>query len=422
MTRQSIEHCCQTAKERYAEFGVDVGKALESLAATSISLHCWQGDDVGGFEAPDAQLGGGGIAVTGSFPGKARTIEELRRDLSMAYSLIPGRRRLNLHSSYGDFGGRRVERDEFAPEHFRSWIDWARDKGLGLDFNATLFSHVKADSGYTLASPDENIRAFWIEHVKRCRAIAAHMGKELGKPCVHNLWIPDGAKDETVNRLAHRKHLQNSLDEIYEVKYSPDHLKDSVECKLFGIGSESFVAGSHEFYLLWAQKNGVMVCLDMGHFHPTESVADKVSALLLFFDEILLHVSRGVRWDSDHVVTLGDELRALMLEITRADALGRINIALDFFDASINRVGAWITGARAAQKALLYALLEPTDKLRAMERDGDLFGRLALLEEMKTMPFGAVWEYFCQTQNVPGHSDWMREIYDYEKKVLKLRT
>ncbi len=422
MSDQSIEQSYQQALERYADFGVDTDAALKSLSSTSISLQCWQGDDVSGFETPDAELGGGGIAVTGNYPGKARTIDELRRDLAEAYSLIPGKHRLNLHSSYGDFGDRRIDRDQFAPEHFQTWVDWARENDLALDFNATLFSHAKADSGFTLASMDKGIRSFWIEHVKRCREIAAWMGEKLGNPCIHNLWIPDGAKDETVSRMKHREHLHSSLEEIYGVRHASEHLKDSVECKLFGIGSESFVVGSHEFYLLWALQKGVMVCLDMGHFHPTESVADKLSALLVFFDEILLHVSRGVRWDSDHVVTLNDELRALMLEITRARALNRVHIALDFFDASINRVGAWVIGTRATQKALLYALLEPTEKLRDMEAKGDLFGRLALMEEMKIMPLGAVWDYHCLTHGVPGASDWMRKIYDYEDRVLKARV
>jgi len=416
----AVEKAYDLARERYAEIGVDTEAALETLSKISLSLHCWQADDVGGFENPDATLGGG-LAVTGNYPGKARNVDELREDLQKAMSLLPGRHRINLHAMYGEFGGQKVDRDQIETDHFIGWVDWAKAKGIGLDFNATLFSHPWADDGYTIASLNETRRAFWIEHVKRCRAIGAWMGDQLGTPCVHNLWLPDGSKDETVSRFERRRLLRVGLDEIFEQQYPEDHLLDSVESKLFGIGSESFVVGSHDFYVAWAMSTGTMICLDMGHYHPTESVADKVSALLLFFDKLLLHVSRGVRWDSDHVVTLNDDLRALMHEIVRADALSRVKLALDFFDASINRVAAYIIGTRAAQKAMLLALLEPTAKLREMEKEGDNTGRLALLEECKALPFGAVWDAFCLRADVPVGEDWLDAVRKYEKKVLPKR-
>jgi len=421
MDSNSVEKAYQIAKERYAELGVDVAGALKTLAGVSISLHCWQGDDVAGFETPDAVLSGGGIQVTGKYPGKARNLDELRSDLRVAFSLIPGKNRLNLHAKYGDFGGVKVERDQIGPQHFQSWVDWAREQKLGLDFNATCYSHPMADSGFTLSSKNEQIRKFWIEHVKRCREIAAWMGKELATPCVHDLWIPDGSKDLTVSRFRHRSLLMQSLDEIFAVPFPQEYLKDAVESKLFGIGSESFVSGSHEFYLCWALKQNKMVCIDMGHYHPTESVADKISAILLFFDEILFHISRGVRWDSDHVAIFNDELRNLMEEIVRAGAVSRVHLALDFFDAELNRVGAWVIGARAALKALLFALLEPTPKLGKLEEAGNNFERLALLEEIKSLPFGAVWDYYCLSQDVPPGSDWIKDIREYELRVLSRR-
>ncbi len=409
------------AKERYAALGVDTEKALETLASVSLSIHCWQGDDVGGFETPDAALDGGGIAVTGNFPGRARTLDELRADVERAMSCIPGRHRLNLHAIYGDFGGKKVDRDAIGPEHFASWIDWAKSRGVGLDFNATLFSHPKAAEGYTLSHRDKTVRDFWSEHVRRCREIGAHMGRELGTPCVHNLWIPDGSKDLTPSRHVHRQWLKESLDSIYETSFSSDQLKDAVESKLFGIGSESYVVGSHEFYYGWAMKNGVMVCLDLGHFHPTESVADKLSAMLPFFDELLLHVSRPVRWDSDHVVIFSDDLQAVMEETVRADALGRVRMALDFFDAELNRVGAWSIGSRATLQALLKALLEPTETLRQYEAENNKFGRLALLETLKTMPFGAVWDHYCERCGVPVGAELIDSVMDYERSVLVKR-
>lgn len=421
MARHSLEKNLDLAKERYGELGVDVETAMNSLEEVHLSLPCWQGDDVGGFETSDAVLTGGGILATGNYPGKPRTVEELRKDLEFAFSLIPGSHRLNLHASYGDFDGKLVDRDRIEKEHFRSWVDWARKNMIGLDFNATLFSHPLAESNFTLSSNEEGIRRFWREHVIRCREIGAWIGRELGSPCLHNLWIPDGSKDLTVTRLAHRELLLTSLDRIFSVKYPQEELKDSVEGKLFGIGSESYVVGSYDFYLAWAVSNGVLLCLDMGHFHPTESVADKISALLPFVKELVLHLSRGVRWDSDHVVLKDDDLVSLAQEIVRANALTRVHIGLDFFDASINRIGAWVIGARAALIAFLYAVLEPVDLLREMELAGDFFGRLALLEELKGLPFGVVWDWYCAKMDVPIGREWILKIRDHENRVLSNR-
>jgi L-rhamnose isomerase len=422
MDASTIERAYELARERYAGLGVDTDAALTRLRGVSLSLHCWQGDDVGGFERPGAELSGGGIQVTGSYPGKARTVDELRSDLHQAFSLIPGRHRLNLHAMYGEFGGQTVERDEIGPQHFQGWIDWARQEQLGLDFNATCFSHPRADAGFTLSSKDEGTRAFWIEHVTRCREIGAVFGRELNSPCIHNLWIPDGSKDTPVDRWGHRALLRRSLDEIYATVYSPVEMKDAVESKLFGLGSESFVVGSHEFYLGYALSRGIMPCFDLGHFHPTESVADKISAVLQFSDELLLHVSRGVRWDSDHVVVLNDELRAIAEELVRGDALERVHLALDFFDASIHRVAAWVIGARATLRALLIALLEPVEALRALEQAGDYTARLALLEELKAMPHGFVWDYYCQQMGVPTERAWLAEVRAYEVQVTSKRS
>ncbi|MDZ7375935.1 MAG: L-rhamnose isomerase, partial [candidate division KSB1 bacterium] len=392
------------------------------LRHISISIHCWQADDVGGFEAPDASLAGSGLQVTGNFPGKARNVEELRRDLIQALKLIPGYHRVNLHAIYGEFGGKRIDRDAIRPEHFQGWVDWARHHQLKLDFNATCFAHPKASQGYTLSSKDAAIRKFWIEHVKRCREISAFMGRELNSSCIHNLWIPDGSKDSPVDRWTHRALLKQSLDEIFAIHYPETEMKDAIESKLFGIGSESYVVGSREFYLDYGISRNKMICLDMGHFHPTESIADKISAILQFSNELLLHVSRGVRWDSDHVVILNDELKGVSEEIIRADALHRVHFALDFFDASMNRIGAYVIGTRAVQKSLLLALLEPTAKLREHENRGDLFARLALLEEIKTLPFGAVWEYYCLINNVPIGTSIIEEIKRYEQEVLIKRS
>jgi L-rhamnose isomerase len=414
-----IEKAYEQAKQRYAELGIDTDEAMERLSSTAISLHCWQGDDVGGFES-DEGLSGGGIMATGAYPGKARTADELRVDLEKTLSLIPGKHRLNLHAMYGQTKGR-VERNELTAEHFTAWIDWAKANGLGMDFNGTFFSHPKAESGFTLSSADEGIRRFWVEHGIVCRKIGAAMGKQLGTPCVTNLWIPDGYKDIPVDRKAPRQRLKKSLDEIFAEPMDRSCLLDAVESKLFGIGSESYVVGSHEFYLGYAIENKTLLCLDTGHFHPTEVVSDKISSVLTFLDEILLHVSRGVRWDSDHVVILSDELRAITEQIVRGDYLQRVHIGLDFFDASINRIAAWVIGTRCMIKALLIALLEPAEKLHKIELDGDYTARLAMLEELKTMPFGAVWDYYCTKQDVPPGQDWLKEVRDYETKVTNLR-
>ncbi len=420
-TERQIQDAYRLAKERYATLGVDTDAALETLAQVPISLHCWQGDDVGGFESPDAELGGG-LAATGNYPGKARNADELRRDLDKAYSLIPGTHRLNLHAIYAETGGQKVERNELRPEHFVRWIDWARENDHCIDFNPTCFSHPLAQSGFTLSSYDEDVRNFWIEHCIACRKIGEHFGRELGTPCVTNIWIPDGFKDIPVDRKTPRMLLKDSLDRIFAEKIDPHYNLDAVEGKLFGIGSESYVVGSHEFYLSYAVTNGVLLCLDSGHFHPTEVISDKLSSVLAFMDEILLHISRGVRWDSDHVVILSDELQAIMQELVRGDFLHRVHIGLDFFDASINRVAAWVIGTRNALRALLMALLEPTDRMRAMEIAGDYTGRLALLEELKGLPFGAVWDYFCWQKDVPIGISFMDEIRDYERQELAKRT
>jgi len=417
----TIEKTYQAARQRYAELGVDTEKAIKRLSKIPISLHCWQGDDVGGFESGEG-LSGGGIMATGAYPGKARTADELRADLKKALSLIPGRHRVNLHAMYAETSGKKIERNELRPEHFSAWIDWAKANSLGMDFNGTFFSHPKAESGFTLSSADEGIRKFWVEHGIACRKIGAAMGKKLGTPCVTNLWIPDGYKDIPVDRKSPRERLKKSLDEIFAQKMNPKWLLDSVEGKLFGIGSESYVVGSHEFYLGYAIENNILLCLDTGHYHPTEAVSDKISSVLTYLDQILLHVSRGVRWDSDHVVILSDELRAIAEEIVRGDYLERVHIGLDFFDASINRVAAWVIGTRCMIKALLTALLEPTEKLRQMELSGDYTSRLAMLEELKTMPFGAVWDYYCLKSDVPAGHAWLKEVKDYQAKVTSKRV
>jgi L-rhamnose isomerase len=413
-----IEKAYKLAKDSYSQLGISTDKALEEMESISLSLHCWQGDDVGGFENPDPSLSGGGIQVTGNFPGKATNANELRLDLRKAYSLIPGKHRLNLHAIYGEFKGQQVDRDEISPEHFKPWIDWANQEGIKLDFNATCFSHPKADEGFTLSHKNKGVRDFWIEHVRRCREISSYMGKAQNSPCIHNLWVPDGSKDITVDAWLYRSNLKESLDRIFDRDYPEAEIKDSLESKLFGIGSECYVVGSHEFYLGYALAKGKMICLDTGHFHPTESVADKISSVLLFLDELLLHVSRGVRWDSDHVVILNDEVTTLAKEIIRANVLSRVHFGLDFFDASINRIGAWVIGSRALLKALLIALLEPLEKLKEAEDNGDFFSRLAVLEEMKSMPFQAVWDYYCLKMSVPPAGLWIGEIKQYEKDVL----
>lgn len=416
----SIQQSFKPALERYAALGVDVRQALKTLATIPISLHCWQGDDVGGSEALGHELGGG-LAVTGNYPGKARSPDELRADLDKAFSLIPGRHRLNLHACYGEFGGQKVDRDEIEPAHFKNWIAWARQRGLGLDFNPTYFAHPKAADGFTLSHRDKSIRRFWIEHGLRCRAIGAAMGKALGTSCVTNIWIPDGMKDTPADRRAPRERLAESLDAIFKKPISWKHNRDAVEPKLFGLGSESYVVGSHEFYLGYAITRRKLLCLDAGHYHPTETISDKITSVLQFLPEILLHVSRGVRWDSDHVVTFTDDLQAIAREIVANGYLARVHIGLDYFDASINRIAAWVIGVRNLLRALLTALLEPPG-IHAAEVSGDFTTRLALQEESKALPIGAVWDYHCISQNVPAGEAWLAEAQRHEREVLSQRS
>lgn len=419
MKKQTIEQAYAMAKERYADLGVDTDAALAKLQNISLSLHCWQADDVTGFENPDAQLSGG-IQATGNYPGKARNIEELRQDILTATSLIPGRHRLSLHASYADFRSTgAVDRDALRPEHFASWMDWAEANGMKLDFNSTSFSHPKSGM-LTLSNPDEGIRRFWVEHTKRCREIAEEMGRRQGDPAMLNIWIHDGSKDTTVNRIGYRRLLKQSLDEIFAVDYA--NMKDCIEAKLFGIGAESYTVGSYDFYLGYGAKYGKIVTLDTGHFHLTESIADKVSSLLLFTPEIMLHVSRPIRWDSDHVVIMNDDTLDLAKEIVRCDALDRVHIGLDYFDASINRIGAYVVGARATQKCVLQALLEPLAKLREYEASDRLFERLALLEEAKNLPWNAVWDMFCLQNDVPAGEAYITDVEQYEKDVTSKRA
>ena len=418
MSAKNIANNYKFAKEYYASIGVDTDAALKKLATIPISLHCWQGDDVGGFE-PDAGGASGGILSTGNYPGRARTPQELRSDIDKAFSLIPGKKRLNLHAIYLDTE-KAVERNKITPEHFQSWIDWAKQQNAGLDFNPTFFGHPKAASNLTLSHPDAGIRKFWIEHGIACRKIAAEMGKQLKNPSIMNTWIPDGFKDVTIDRLAARKRLENSLDAMFKEKLSPKHMKDAVESKLFGIGVETCTVGSNEFYLGYAVKNGVLLTLDSGHFHPTELISDKISSVLLFVNEILLHVSRPVRWDSDHVVFFDDELQAIAHEIV-SSGVEKVHIGLDYFDATINRIIAWVVGTRNMQKALLKALLEPADRLKKMEKEFDNGRKMALIEELKMFPLGAVYDRFCEEQGVPSGIDFIPEIDKYEKKVLSLR-
>lgn len=418
-----MDKAYEISRDIYAEAGVDTEQVLQALQGVSISLHCWQGDDVGGFESPSgpAAQPGGGLRVTGRYLGRPRTVDELRQDLQKAFKLIPGRHRLNLHAIYGEFGALPVDRDAIEPTHFRGWLEWARQQDLRLDFNSTCFGHPLAESGATLSHWDRPVRRFWIEHVRRCRKIAATFGRELKSASIHNLWIPDGAKEVPHDRWSPRERLKQSLDEIFETDYSLSQMKDALESKLFGIGSESYVVGSHEFYMGYAIAHHKMLCLDLGHFHPTESVADKISAVLQFSDELLLHVSRGVRWDSDHVPLLNEDVLALAREIVRGGGLGRVHIALDYFDASMNRVGALVLGARTTLQALLIALLEPRDRLGKLETAGSGLDRLALEEELKSLPFGPVWNRFCDQNGVPPGSRWLQDIEAYEKKALSKR-
>ena len=416
MNEQKIKQAYELAVERYASLGVDVEKAMEQLQKVQLSMHCWQADDVTGFESTGSLTGG--IQATGNYPGKARNMEELRADILKAVSMVPGNHRLSLHEIYGDFGGKFVDRDQVEPAHFESWMQWASENNMKLDFNSTSFSHPKSGD-LSLSNPDKGIRDFWIEHTKRCRAIADEMGKRQGDKCVMNLWIHDGSKDMTVNRMKYRALLKDSLDQIFEKEY--EHMLDSIESKVFGIGLESYTVGSNDFYIGYASQNNKLVTLDTGHFHPTESVADKVSSLLLYVPELLLHVSRPVRWDSDHVTIMNDDTMDLCKEIVRCDALNRVHVGLDYFDASINRIGAYVIGSRATQKCLLQALLEPLHLLRQYEENGQGFERLALLEECKALPWNAVWDMFCLKNGVPVGESFIAEVQKYEVEVTSKR-
>ena len=416
MNEQKIKQAYDYAVERYAAIGVDVEKAMEQLQKVQLSLHCWQADDVSGFESTGDLTGG--IQATGNYPGKARNIDELRADILKAASLIPGNHRLNLHEIYGDFGGKFVDRDQVEPAHFESWMQWAQENNMKLDFNSTSFSHPKSGD-LSLSNPDPEIRNFWIEHTKRCRAIAEEMGKRQNDPCIMNLWVHDGSKDITVNRMKYRALLKDSLDQIFEVKY--DNMKDCIESKVFGIGLESYTVGSNDFYIGYAAQNQKIITLDTGHFHPTESVADKVSSVLLYVPELMLHVSRPVRWDSDHVTIMNDDTLDLCKEIVRCDALDRVHVGLDYFDASINRIGAYVIGSRATQKCMLQALLEPLPLLRQYEANGQGFERLALLEECKSLPWNAVWDMFCLKNGVPVGEAFIGDIEKYEAEVTSKR-
>ncbi|NMA66787.1 MAG: L-rhamnose isomerase [Clostridiaceae bacterium] len=419
--REYVEKSYELAKKAYAAFGVNTDEIIKKMDDIQISIHCWQGDDVSGFEIGADGISGGGILATGNHPGRARNAVELRQDLDKALSLIPGKHRVNLHAIYAETDEKFVERDEISTEHFERWIDWAKEKEIGIDFNGTFFSHKMADSGYTLSSKDSEIRSFWLRHGKRCREIAADIGKELGTPCIINTWIPDGSKDLPADRMTHRRILKDSLDELFAEKYDKNHMYDAVESKLFGIGSESYVVGSHEFYMGYALKNNLLLCLDAGHFHPTEGISDKISALFNFIDELLLHISRGVRWDSDHVAILNDDVLAIAQEIKRSNSFDRVHFALDYFDASINRIAAWVTGSRAALKSIMIAMLEPTNMLIEEEEAGRLANRLALMEEFKMLPYSAVWNKYCMDKAVPAGTDWLGEIATYEAEVLEKR-
>ncbi|WP_135550771.1 L-rhamnose isomerase [Paenibacillus cymbidii] len=416
---ETIKQRYENAKALYSQHGIDTDQALQALAAIKISMHCWQGDDVRGFLNRDQELTGG-ISVTGSYPGAARTPAELRSDLEKALSLIPGKHKVNLHAIYADTE-EKVEIDKLEPKHFQTWVDWAKDQGLGLDFNPTCFSHEKSKDGFTLSHPDPDIRRFWIDHCKASRTIGAFFGEQLGQTCVTNVWIPDGFKDIPADRMAPRQRLLESLDEVFAEKLDPKHNLDAVESKLFGLGSEAYVVGSHEFYMGYGITRNKLICLDAGHFHPTETISNKLSSLALFADGILLHVSRPMRWDSDHVVILDDELLDIGRELVRHDLLGKTYIGLDFFDASINRVAAWVIGMRNTIKSLLRAMLEPVEALKQAELEGDYTTRLALAEEFKTYPFGAVWDYYCETMNVPVREAWLAEVKRYEREVLLQR-
>lgn len=414
----SVKQKYEEAKEKYASINVDTDHALAQLDKVKLSMHVWQGDDVAGFLSQDELSGG--IQVTGNYPGAARTPDELRQDLEKAYALIPGKHKLNLHAIYLDTD-EKADLNEIEPKHYTKWISWAKEQGLGLDFNPTFFSHPMYKDGFTLASPDKNVQDFWIEHGKRARKIAAYMGKETGQVCVNNFWVPDGYKDNPIDRLSPRKRLMEALDEIFAEELPKEYTLDAVESKLFGIGAEAYTVGSHEFYMGYGISRGKLICLDAGHFHPTEVISNKLSALSLFSDGILLHVSRPVRWDSDHVVIMDDELQDIGRELVRNDLLGITHIGLDFFDATINRVAAWVIGMRNTQKALLKAMLEPAAELKQAELEGDFTTRLAMTEELKDFPYADVWNYYCAQKNVPTGLDWLENVKQYEQEVLAKR-
>ncbi|HBT52725.1 MAG TPA: L-rhamnose isomerase [Erwinia persicina] len=416
---QAIEQAFALAKQRFADIGVDVDAALAQLDQLPVSMHCWQGDDVRGFENPQGALTGG-IQATGNYPGRARNVAELRADLDLAMSLIPGPKRLNLHAIYLE-SEQAVKRNEIKPHHFAGWVAWARDRQLGLDFNPSCFSHELSADGFTLAHSNAEIRQFWIEHCQASRKVSAWFGEQLGSPSVMNIWVPDGMKDVTVDRLAPRQRLMESLDEVIREKLDPAHHIDAVESKLFGIGAESYTVGSNEFCLGYAASRQTALTLDAGHFHPTEVISDKISTAMLYVPRLLLHVSRPVRWDSDHVVLLDDETQAIASEIVRQRLFDKVHIGLDFFDASINRIAAWVIGTRNAKKALLRALLEPVDTLKALENDGDYTARLALLEEQKSLPWQAVWEAWCLRHDVPAGASWLGDVRQYEQQILSQR-
>ncbi|CAM2813675.1 L-rhamnose isomerase [Vibrio diazotrophicus] len=419
MSKDQIISAYEQAKKTFEKYGVNTDQALELLNQTPISMHCWQGDDVRGFESPETALSGG-IQATGNHPGAAKTPDQLRADMEKAFSLIPGKKRVNLHAIYID-ADEFVERDQIKPEHFDRWVQWAKKQGLGLDFNPTLFSHPKADDGLTLSHPNEEIRQFWIEHVKASRKISEYFGRELGTASFMNIWIPDGMKDQPVDRLSPRARLADSLDKALAEKIDPTFHKDAVESKLFGIGAEAYTVGSNEFYLAYAATRGTALCLDAGHFHPTEVISDKISAVSLYVNDLQLHVTRPVRWDSDHVVSFDDETQAIMREIVRNKLLDRVAIGLDFFDASINRIAAWVIGTRNAQKALLKALLEPVEALKTAEQAFDYTTRLGLIEEAHSLPWAAVWDYHCLQNEVPVGFDWINDVKDYEATILATR-
>lgn len=416
---QNVKQAYEAAKALYAQHGINTDEVLKKLETIKVSMHCWQGDDVKGFLNADQELTGG-ISVTGQYPGAARTPEELRSDLEKAFSLIPGKHKVNLHAIYTDTN-EKVELDQLEPRHYEGWVAWAKERGLGLDFNPTCFSHEKSSDGFTLSHPDPEIRQFWIDHCKASRRIGAYFGEQLGQTCVTNVWVPDGFKDNPVDRMTPRKRLKASLDEVFAEQLDPKHNLDAVESKLFGLGSEAYVVGSHEFYMGYGLQNNKLICLDAGHFHPTEVISNKLSSLALFTSGILLHVSRPMRWDSDHVVIMDDELLEIGRELVRHDLLGTTHIGLDFFDASINRVAAWVVGTRNTIKALLRAMLEPVETLKKIELEGDYTTRLALTEEFKSYPFGAIWDYYCASKGVPVREQWIAEVKEYEQNVLLKR-